>query len=47
MTKRDLFWFVGGIVALLAVKYGVVGVLRWNNILHPGRVESSQWTVPN
>lgn len=39
VTKEQLGWMALGVVALLAVKYPIVGLHYWNSVLHPKRTE--------
>jgi hypothetical protein len=34
---------LAGVVLLLVVKYALVGLRGWNELFHPGRVESGGW----
>ncbi len=37
--RERILWAGIGIAALLAVKYLVLGLLRWDKLFHPGRTE--------
>jgi hypothetical protein len=37
MTSQQLMWMTAGVLALLAIKYPIVGLKTWNGVLHPER----------
>jgi hypothetical protein len=36
-NKQQLWWMATGVIALLVIKYPLVGLHTWNGILHPCR----------
>ena len=41
VDKKYLAGALGGIAALLVVKYLVIGLIEWDSLFHPGRTEPS------
>ncbi|HEV2435745.1 MAG TPA: hypothetical protein VG077_07080 [Verrucomicrobiae bacterium] len=41
MSKKDALWILAGVGLLLFVKYVIFGLLKWDAIFHPARIEPS------
>lgn len=44
MTKNDFGYLLGGAVALLVLKYNIVGLNKWNAMFHPERLKVESGT---